>query len=280
MEAHIALVVIIAATFHALWNAAVKSGRDHLLSITGINVATGLIALPLLPFVGLPEPESWPYLIASAVLHFGYYIALSEAYKYGDFSEAYPIARGTAPILVTLWGVFVLQEQMSTLEALSLFGVICGLLIFTLRSLSDVVRDRKALFAALATSLFIGGYTLVDGVGGRLSQNVPAYMVWLYIFDAVPILIYAIYRRGLSEVMVLTNDWKTLSVGALLAFLSYALIVWCMTKASIPMVSALRETSIVIAALIGTFYFREKAGFRRILASAIIFLSVALLAFD
>ena len=280
MEAGIAIVVIVAALFHATWNAAVKSGKDHLLSITGINVATFLIALPLVPVVGLPAPESWPFLITSAVLHFGYYISLSEAYKYGDFSQAYPIARGTAPIIVTVWGTLVLGETLSTIELVSLIGVLSGILIFTSQALPRVMRDRRALIAALVTSVFIGGYTLADGVGGRLSQNIPGYMIWLYLLDGIPVLAYAVCRRGIHEVAGIRHDWKLMFVGAGLAFVSYALVVWAMSRAPIPLVSALRETSIVIAALIGAFYFRESSSQRRILASVVIFVSVALLALD
>ncbi|MCY3769723.1 MAG: GRP family sugar transporter [Gammaproteobacteria bacterium] len=269
---------MVAALFHAIWNAAVKSGNDPLLSITGINVATCLIALPIVPVVGLPHPDSWPFLITSAVLHFGYYLALSEAYKYGDFSQAYPIARGTAPVIVTLWGTLVLAETLSAVELVSLAGVLSGLLIFTSQTFPRVMRDRKALVAALVTSIFIGGYTLADGVGGRLSQNIPGYMVWLYLLDGIPVLIYAFCRRGLHEVAGIRHDWKLMFAGAGLAFVSYALVVWAMSRAPIPLVSALRETSIVIAALIGAFYFKESSSQRRITASVVIFSSVALLA--
>jgi len=278
LEAGIAIVVMVAALFHAIWNAAVKSGNDPLLSITDINVATFLIALPLVPVVGLPHPDSWPFLITSAVLHFGYYLALSEAYKYGDFSQAYPIARGTAPVIVTLWGTLVLAETLSAVELVSLAGVLSGLLIFTSQTFPRVMRDRKALVAALVTSIFIGGYTLADGVGGRLSQNIPGYMVWLYLLDGIPVLIYAVCRRGLHEVAGIRHDWKLMFAGAGFAFVSYALVVWAMSRAPIPLVSALRETSIVIAALIGAFYFKESSSQRRITASVVIFSSVALLA--
>lgn len=280
MDASIALIVITAAVFHATWNATLKSQKDHLISITGINVAIVIMALPFLPFVGLPDRSSWPYLLASAALHFGYYIALAEAYRYGDFSQAYPIARGTAPIIVALWGVFVLNEQISRVELISLTGVIIGLLIFTTRKFGQVLQDKAALIAAFLTSIFIGGYTIADGIGGRLSGSVPAYMVWLSILDSFPIVIYAIWKRSAAEVVAIKNDWKILFIGAALALSSYSMVVWAMTQASIPLVSALRETSIVIAALIGAFYFKEQSGKRRIIASIVIFFSVALLGFD
>lgn len=280
MELSIALTVLLAASFHALWNAAVKSGKDHLLSITGLIAFVGLIAAALLPFVGLPAADSWSYLLASAALHCIYYIALSEAYKYGDFSQAYPVARGTAPVLVALWGVFVLNEALSVIEVISLIGVLGGIFIFASRGFRQVMQDPRALLSALITSLFIGGYTLVDGVGARLSGNVPAYMVWLSMLECIPILLYTLYQRSFAEVIAIRHQWKILLCGASLALTSYSMVVWSMTQAPIPLVSALRETSIIIAALIGAFYFKEPSGKRRIIASIVIFASIALLAVD
>jgi drug/metabolite transporter (DMT)-like permease len=279
MEIQVALIVLLAALFHATWNAVVKSGVDHLLSITGLAVAMGIIGLFILPIVGFPHRDSWIYLFASAVLHFGYFIALSETYRLSDFSQAYPIARGTAPIIVTLWGFFFLSESMSLIEIISLLGVISGTLIFATRKFEHVANDRSALIAALLTSCTIGGYTIADGLGGRASNNVLGYMMVLHIMDGIPILIYTWFKRGNQGMTLMCREWKPLFAGAALALVSYTLVVWAMTQAPIPLVSALRETSIVIAALIGTYFFKEPSGKRRILASIVIFLSVALLAF-
>ncbi|MFV2093638.1 MAG: EamA family transporter, partial [Hyphomicrobiales bacterium] len=216
-------------------------------------------------------------LLASVALHFGYYIALASAYRYGDFSQAYPVARGTAPILVTLWGVFVLRESLSAVELAAVIGVIAGIMIFATRRLGVVLHDRRALVSALVTSFFIGGYTIVDGVGGRLSQNVPAYMVWLAILDGSPMVLYAVQQRSLARVIALKSAWRISLFGSVLSLTAYWMVVWAMTKAPIPLVSALRETSIIIAALIGAYYFREPAGRRRVIASVVIFASIVLL---
>lgn len=280
MTLSIALIVLVAALCHATWNATVKSSEDHLLSINGLNLVVGLIALPLLPFVGTPEVASLPYLLASVVLHSGYYVALSQAYKYGDFSQAYPIARGTAPVLVTLWGVFVLNEMLSGIELVSLVGVLVGIFIFASRGIRQLMQDRTVLVSALTASMFIGSYTIADGVGGRLSGNVPAYIIWLSVMDCIPILLYSLYKRGLAQVVATRYQWKIFLISAILALTSYSLVIWSMTQAPIPLVAALRETSIIIAALIGAFYFKEPSGKRRIIASVVIFCSIALLAVD
>ena len=260
METGIALVVLGAALFHATWNALVKSGEDHLLSITGLNAASLVIGLVALPFFGIPDQASWPYLLTSGLIHFGYYVALSEAYKHGDFSQAYPVARGTAPILVSLWGVFFLNESLSTIELISLIGVITGILIFATRKLDQVLQNKVALISALCTSMFIAGYTLTDGVGGRLSGNVPGYMLALSVIDGLLIITYTAIVRSPAAVWNTRKSWRTLVPGALLSLAAYTMVVWAMTSAPIPLVSALRETSIIIAALIGAFYFKEPSG--------------------
>ena len=280
MTTTIALVVLLAAALHASWNALAKSARDPLLSITAIHLAKGIVILPLVVLVGFPNSESWPYLIASMIFHFGYYVALSESYRFGDFSEAYPVARGTAPIMVTFWGVFVLAEELNGLEMTALAGVIVGIMIFATRGFGKVVHNSRALFAALTTSVFIACYTVTDGIGGRVSDGVLVYMVWLSILDAIPIIIYTATVRSPGAVIGLHRDWRMAVPGCLMSFAAYTLVVWAMSRAPIPLVSALRETSIIIAALIGAFYFKEPSGKRRILASLVIFLSVALLGFD
>ena len=277
METHIIFIVLTAAFFHAVWNASVKLDADKLMVLTGMQVTTCLIVLPLVPLVGLPHPHSWPYLLASAIFHFGYYLGLANAYRYGDFAQTYPVARGTAPILVTLWGVFVLRETLSGIELASTLGVIAGIMIFATRRLGAVLHQRKALLSALTAAFFIAAYTLVDGVGGRRSMNIPAYMVWLSILDGCLLALYVVYRRSFTEVLAQATKWRVNLLGAVLSLTAYWMVVWAMSQAPIVLVSAIRETSIIIAALIGTYYFKEPAGKRRIVASIVIFASIALL---
>lgn len=277
MDAHIIFIVLAAAFFHAVWNASVKLGGDKILSLAGIMTVTFVMVLPLAPIVGLPHADSWPYLLASAALHFGYYLSLASAYRYGDFAQSYPVARGAAPILVTLWGVFVLREALSGIELASAIGVIGGIMIFATRRLSAVLHERKALLSALITSCFIAAYTLVDGIGGRLSMNIPAYMVWLSILDGAPMALYVLSQRPFSEVRAQAARWRVNLLGAVLSLTAYWMVVWAMSQAPIALVSAIRETSIIIAALIGAYYFKEPAGKRRIVASIVIFASIALL---
>jgi len=277
MDARIISIVLLAAFFHAVWNASVKLGDDKILSLAGMQAASLLLVIPLIPLVGLPHPDSWPYLLMSVVLHFGYYLSLASAYRYGDFAQAYPVARGSAPILVTAWGVFLLGEALAPLEWAALAGIVGGIMIFATRRFGEVLHHRKALASALITSCFIGAYTIADGVGGRLSMNIPAYMVWLSVLDSAPMVLYALHRRSWREVRAFAPKWRVCLFAAALGLSAYWMVVWAMSQAPIPLVSALRETSVIIAALIGAYYFKEPAGKRRIVASAIIFFSIALL---
>ena len=277
MDTHLIFIVLLAAFFHALWNASVKQGDDKILSLTGIHIGTLAIVLPLAPLVGLPHPDSWLYLLLSVALHFGYYLSLASAYRHGDFSQAYPVARGSAPILVALWGALVLNEALSALQWLAVSAVIGGIMIFATRRIGAVLAQRKALVSALLTACFIGAYTIADGIGGRLSGSIPAYMVWLSILDSVPLVLYALHRRSPAAVLGLRANWRIALLGAALSLAAYWMVVWAMSQTSLALVSALRETSVIIAALIGAYYFKEPAGKRRIIASVVIFAGIALL---
>ncbi len=280
MQTHIILIVLCAAFFHALWNAAVKQSGDKILSLVGLLVISSLLVLPLAPLVGLPHPQSWRYLLLSVGFHYGYHLCLARAYRYGDFAHAYPLARGSAPLLVTLWGVFVLHEALSGLQLLALSGVLGGIMIFASRRFGVVWQRRATLVSALLTGGFIAAYTLSDGLGGRASMNIAAYMVWLTILDCVPLTLYAVYRRSWCAVYAhVAANWRSNLGTALLSLGAYWMVVWAMVHAPIPLVSAIRETSVIIAALIGAYYFKEPAGKRRVVASVVIFVSIMVLGF-
>ena len=277
MDAHIIALVLTAAFFHAVWNASVKRGEDKFRVITGIQAASILLVLPLLPFVGLPHADSWLYIALSAALHFGYYLSLAAAYRHGDFAQAYPVARGSAPILVALWGVLVLREALSGGQWAALILVLGGIMIFATRRLGGVLQQRKAMGCALLTAAFIAAYTVTDGIGGRRSGNVAAYMVYLTLLDSALVVLYSAHRWRGNEWRALAADWRLSLVGGALALSAYWMVVWSMSQTSIALVSALRETSVIIAALIGAYYFKEPAGKRRIVASIVIFAGIALL---
>lgn len=277
MDAFTTAVVLTAALAHAVWNAIVKSAPDPLFSMVSVVVLGGALALPFMPFIGVPAPASWPYILASVVLHTGYYISLIYAYRHGDFAQVYPIARGVSPLIVTVWGVWVVGDVLTEVEYAAVLGIVLGIFVFCLTRSKIAVHDRAAIGYALSTAIFISAYTVVDGVGGRLSGNVHAYMVWLFVLDALPLSIFTLSRYKRETLQILNARWQLSSLGAALSLFAYWLVVWAMTVSPIPLVAALRETSIIAAALIGVLFFKETMGSRRILAAVIICVSIMLL---
>lgn len=277
MDAFTTAVVLAAALAHAVWNAIVKSAPDPLYSMVCVVLLGGVLALPFMPFIGIPDSASWPYIFASVVLHTGYYISLIYAYRHGDFAQVYPIARGMSPLIVTFWGVWIVGDVLTELEYAAVLGIVLGIFVLCASRSRLAVHDRAAIGYALSTAVFISAYTLVDGVGGRLSKNVHAYMVWLFVFDALPLSVFALARYRRETLRVLKAGWLRNTLGAALSLFAYWLVVWAMTVSPIPLVAAVRETSIIAAAVIGTLFFKETMGSRRMLAAIIVCISVMLL---
>jgi drug/metabolite transporter (DMT)-like permease len=276
MEPAIFALVLGAALLHASWNALVKTGGDPFLRLAVVNLVSGLCALPFLFAVGLPAVASWPFLLASIVIHHGYYLALAYGYRHGDLSHVYPIARGIAPPLVALiaWGFA--GENPGALGMLAIVVISSGILSLAFTD-DGRLGSLKPLGFALATGVAIAGYTLADGLGGRRAGNVVGYIAWLFAIDALPfaLLVGYRYRARLGE--ALGRAWRPAAVGGVLAAAAYGVVIWAMTRAPMAQVSALRETSVIMAALIGTRLLREPFGTRRILAASLVAVGVVLL---
>lgn len=277
MSTTVTLLVLAAALFHALWNAFVKQGDTPLISIAGIALSCGFFAFLLLPMVGWLEPPLWPWILASVIIHTGYMIMLSQAYRYGDFSLAYPIARGTAPALVTATSILFFHEAFSNAQLIAIGGILFGIFIFVFQKFEKVISDRLSLTYALLTACLIASYTLVDGSGSRHANNPMNYIVWMIFLQTFPIFFYMLYKHGNNGVIsLMVTPWRIIG-GGLMAFAGYAIVLWAMTKAPIALIATLRETSIIIAALIGMFWMKEQGGWKRIVAAIIIFISVVYL---
>ncbi len=276
MEPAIFALVLGAALLHASWNALVKTGGDPFLRLAVVNLVSGLCALPFLITVGLPATASWPFLFASIVIHHGYYLALAYGYRHGDLSHVYPIARGIAPPLVALiaWGFA--GESPGALGLLAIFVISAGILSLAFTD-DGRLGAVKPLGFALATGVTIAGYTLADGLGGRRAGDVLGYIAWLFAIDALPFALLVAYRYRARLGEALERAWRPAAVGGVLAAAAYGLVIWAMTKAPMAQVSALRETSVIMAALIGTRLLREPFGRRRIFAAGLVALGVILL---
>ncbi len=276
MDPAIFALVLGAALLHASWNALVKAGGDPFLRLAVVNLVSGLCALPLLFVLPLPAVASWPFLFASIVIHHGYYLALAYGYRHGDLSHVYPIARGIAPPLVALIAWAFAGEVPGALGLVAIFVISGGILSLAF-SEDGRLGSPKPLGFALATGVTIAGYTLADGLGGRRAGDVLAYIAWLFAIDALPFALLVAYRYRARLGEALARAWRPAAVGGVLAAGAYGLVIWAMTRAPMAQVSALRETSVIMAALIGTRMLREPFGTRRIVAASLVAVGVVLL---
>lgn len=266
-----------AAVLHASWNALVKSGGDPYLRLAIVNVTHTIAVLPLLPFVGFPAAEAWPWLIASVAAHLAYYFFLAAGYRIGDLSHVYPIARGVAPPLVALGALLVAGEMLS-LGGIAAILLVCLGIWLVASTRAPMPTHRRPLMLALGTGATIAAYTVSDGMGGRASGDVLAYIVWLFLLDGWPFAVLIVWHRGtLGMRATLPLAWKPAVGGGLMSVAAYGLVIWAMSLAPMAYVSALRETSVLLAAAIGTLLLGEPFGQRRILAAGLVVLGVAML---
>ncbi len=276
MDPFVLSLVLAAALLHATWNALVKAGGDPLVRLAVVNAVGGLCTLPLLFLAAPPAPASWPYLIGSVLVHYAYFLALGYGYRFGDLSHVYPIARGIAPPLVAIVAWAVAGEGLGLLGLLAILVISGGIVSLAFTNDGRLVALKPLAFGFL-TGLTIAAYTLFDGLGGRAAGDVLGYIAWLFTIEGVPfsILIAWRYRRRLGP--ALGAGWWPGALGGALSVVAYGLVIWAMTLAPMAAVSALRETSVIIAALIGTRLLREPFGTRRVLAASVVAVGVIML---
>ncbi|KQV59488.1 EamA family transporter [Duganella sp. Root336D2] len=276
MAPSVVAIVLCGALLHAGWNALVKKGRDPFLSSVLVAGGAGLISLPLLPFLVQPAAASWPYALASTVIHYAYYGLLAAAYRHGDMSHAYPLMRGSAPLLVAVSSVPLLGEHLSTAQYAAvacISGGIFGLWFATRTATSDDAgahSRRRATAYALLNALVIAAYTLIDGLGARASAAPAAYVMWLHVLSAIGLIAWCLLRCPRELRDYARQYWKVAILGGAGTLGAYGLALWAMTVAPLAAVAALRETSILFAALIARFFLAERIGSKRALAIAAI----------
>lgn len=275
MSPSVFAAVLAAAFMHAAWNAVVKVRLEPILTMALITASAGLVALPAMIVLGLPAPVSWPWLFGSIVLHLGYYIALTEAYRHADMGQVYPIARGGAPLLTTLASLIVLREPVAPLAAggIAILCIGVGLMAVS-RGHGEPLR-RKALGYAALTALTISGYTIVDGIGARASGDPHAYSAALFVIDGVPLIAFVLWRRGRAALREMRQVILPGFAGGVFSLGSYWIAIWAMTVAPIPLVAATRETSVLFATLIAVTVLKEKLVAPRAVAALVIVLGIA-----
>ena len=272
--------VILAAFLHATWNAMVRGfagNGDKTVGMTSVILGEGLWGLPVLLLVPWPPVASYPYIAGSVALHTGYGLVLSAAYKSGELTQVYPIARGTGPLLVAAFSVLVLHEAIGPIGLAGIAVICAGIISLALnRQAAGMLPLRPTLFA-LATGCFIASYSIVDGLGGRIAGGASAYWSWIAVLDTIVYLTIMMAWRGPRQLSgKLAANWRVVLIGGFACYLAYWLVIWAFTQAPIAMVSALRETSIVFALLIGVVVLKEKLDVRK-LVSTFVTLSGAML---
>lgn len=273
METTVLLTVLLAAACHATWNALIKNSTDRVVQMMLINVVGALVGLVLVAVTGLPEPASWPFLLASVAVHQGYYAALILGYRHGDLSDVYPIARGIAPLLVAGGAFMYAGEVLSMGEIAAVALISAGILSLGLARQWSAA-SKRALIYALLTGLSIALYTVIDGLGVRRAGNVMAYIGLLFVLESVPITLFVLAsRRGQIKNSILCI-WRIGLVGGVLSIGAYGIVIWAMSSSFLTFVSALRETSVVLAALIGTLMLKEPFGKRRLTSAFVVVLGV------
>lgn len=273
------VVVLTAAVLHAVWNALAHAIENKLAGFTLINLAFVGVSAFWVCFTPLPGSAAWPFIAASAVLQVAYQTLLLQAYRLGDFGQMYPVARGVAPMLVAVLSVSVLGQELSAPELTGVLIISAGLLAL---ALADGLPDRArlpALTAALGTGVMIASYTIVDGTGVRRSDSVSGYIAWSFLLQGMLFCAGAFVLGGRRLSARLRDAPMRGLTGGVLSLTAYALVVWAQDHGDLASIAALRETSIVIAALLGTVLFHERLGGRRLVASVTVVAGIAVLQF-
>jgi drug/metabolite transporter (DMT)-like permease len=271
-------IVLVAAAFHASWNALIKIRLDPFLAIVLIAALAGIVSLPLLFFVPVPPLAAWPWLIASVITHVGYYIGLAGAYRSGDMGQVYPIARGTAPLMTAAGGALLVGENFSLIGWAGIVGLTSGVFLLSMRGGSDLAHlNRRAVGFALFTAVTICCYSLVDGIGARTAGNAHGYALWLFVIDGAFITAIAVAWRGTGAIPAMAPYWKSGLIGGVLSLVAYWIVIWAMTVAPIALVAALRETSVLFGAAIAVIVLKEPLRLLRIAAAILIVAGIALI---
>ena len=284
----VTLAVLAAAVTHATWNAIAHGIKDQTLAFALIGAGGIVIAIPLIIVTAMPRADCWPYLLGSVAIHVFYTLLLMRCYRLGEFGQVYPLARGTSPLVVTILAAIFVHEHLSLAQVGGVIVVCAGLAVLVLAGrrprlaggsggVDPPGKQRAAFLAAVGTGLTIAAYTTVDGVGVRLSASPVGYIGWLMLLNSLGISMFALVRR---RDVLLKQPRRILLAGlaaGALSVLAYGLVLWAQTRGALAPIAALRETSVIIGAIIGTLVFREPFGRTRIAATILVAAGIVLL---
>lgn len=276
MEPSIIIMILFAAVLHAGWNTLVKISGDRLSIMAMLTLAGAFVSMLALPFVEAPNPAIWPILALSIVVHTAYNLVLPIAYEHGDLGQVYPIARGSAPILVTIGAIIFIGEYVSPLAMVGIVALSVGVMSLALDKTSSGAVNKKATLLALATGVSIATYTVIDGIGARSAGSVLGFAAWLTIGDGILTFLIALAIKKKALLKVAKERTGSIILGGIMQVFAYWIIIWALAIAPMGMVSAIRETSVLLAALISVFLLKEGFGAWRFVSAMLVTLGLML----
>ena len=269
MTWQVILAVLAGAMLHAGWNVSVKSSEDKTLETGLIHLFCSIIAIPAAFYFGAPPMECWPYLLASVIIHLGYYFALANAYHHGDLGLAYPLMRGTAPLFVAIGSYFLIpNSELSPLGWSGVLLICSGVILMGISA--GLTKHRHAISVAILNAIIISAYTLADAAGIRLSNNPPQYIASLFALDGWIFCIWVFLLKRKIAVQYAKKRWLHAFGGASASITSYSIALWAMTVAPVAAIAALRETSVLFAAIFGVWFLNERLTKKRLVSIFII----------
>lgn len=270
MSLQVLLLVLLSALLHAGWNIMIRGSGNRTLDTVLVVAGAGAIMVLLLPFLPLPASASWPYALASGVIHVGYFLLVAGAYRHGELSYVYPLMRGTAPALSAIAAALLLAE-VPLLQGWLGVALICGgVLLLAGDAWRKATPQGNATLFALGTAGVVVIYTLVDGVGVRLSGNAAIYTGWVFLLTALPLTVIFLMRDRAATLAYARQHWRRGLFGGACTLASYALALWAMTQAPIALVAALRETSVVFGTLLAALLLKERVSRTRYAAIGVV----------
>jgi drug/metabolite transporter (DMT)-like permease len=263
------VMMLVAGVMHASWHSLVKHGGDQTFVLAGMGLVAAAIASCALPFVAFPSAPVWGVIAISTALHVCYKLALSRSYSFGDLGQAYPLARGLVPLFSTAFGFVLLNQVPSQLQIAGVAMVSLGLMWLATHSIYRGT-DRRLYLAALGAGFTVAGYSIIDAYGTRLADDWVAFTAWLIVVDSLcfSALIYAL--KGPQLWNALRNDRKRILFSGLLGVMSFSVFLWALSRSPAGSVSALRESSVIFAVLIGRFAHSERGSIHRLFAGCLI----------
>jgi drug/metabolite transporter (DMT)-like permease len=265
--------VLVAALLHAAWNSIAHGIGDRLIGFALIGVVDVVGGGVLAAIAGPPPAGAWPYIVASAAVHVGYGLLLLASYQLGEFSQVYPLARGTAPLIVALASVVLLDRPLPAQDLAGVLAVSAGLIGLVLVGGRPGRRELPAVAAAVATGLLIALYTVIDGIGVAEGPLL-AYIGWMFLLQGPLLPVLAVLRRGRRLPALLRRHALPGLAGGAISLAAYSIVLWAQTSGALAPIAALRESSIVFGALIGALFLGEPLGHRRAAAAAVVLAGV------